>query len=73
METTLSLVETDTLLLELESRFNAIVFAGVQFRTKEEDYIRTHYNGSTMALVGLCSLVQRDMLEHMTKMRLTDE
>ena len=73
METTLSLVETDTLLTELEARFNAMVFAGVQFRTKEEDYIRTQYNGSTMALVGLCVLTSSDMDEHMAKMRMTDE
>lgn len=66
-------METDTLLRELESRFNAMVFAAVQFRTREDDYIRTHYHGSTMAMVGLGELIQQDMFDHMGHMRQVDD
>ena len=69
MRTDLSLVETDDLLTELGTRFNAVIFAGVQFRTDVDDHVKTFYNGHTTANLGLSNVITSDLLHHIAEWR----
>ena len=65
----LSLLETDQLLEELGKRFDATVFVAVQFQTKSDDYVKSYYNGSTMACVGLVEVATCDVGTAISVMR----
>ena len=59
----LELVDTDTLIKELVSRFDTIIFAGMRDMDEENNKIERHFEGSPNDALALTVRLKRDILE----------
>jgi hypothetical protein len=61
----LSLVTTDSLLEELERRFDDMVFAGTVNRTNDRQFRQSFWNGCSLPCAGLAAELQQKILRDM--------
>lgn len=65
----LELVDTDSMLIELERRFDHMVFCGCQDTTSDDAVIRSHHKGSRFVCIALTEYVKRKVFRKLDRSR----
>ena len=69
----LSLISTDDLISELESRHDASIFAAIQNRTQETSWYYRRWDGGNIPCLGLARFIGRRIEEACDEMDATKE
>lgn len=66
MKDDLSLVSTESLMLEVVTRFESIVIYGKHFKASEEEVAYANYmNGDAAQLILMCEVAKRQIIDDM--------